>query len=269
MGKASCGLTSGFKKTVRCLRQRRFIFGMLRKIHWTASPRADEEMEASFTAFVADPAFPCLGAKAALNSGSQTLRVYQELGAKQSAAELARDLEAFIFSAVRRASAFATFVAMFREPRGVGEKRFEELLWWALQELHQIDAARHAWNENVSSDTANARFAFSFASEPLYVVGLHGRSSRHARAFPWPTLVFNPHQQFERLRQDGNWTKMQQTIRRRDIALQGSANPMLNDFGERSEARQYSGRAVEPEWTPPFKVSGRPSAKSGGCPFGH
>jgi len=242
---------------------------MLWTIDPAESPCADEEMKARFTAFVADPASPCLGAKAALNSGSQILRVYQELGAKQCATELARDLEAFIFSDVRRTKAFATFVAMFREPRALAEKKFEKLLWLALQQLHEIDVVRHAWNANVSSDTSNARFAFSFASEPLYVVGLHGGSSRRARRFPWPTLVFNAHEQFERLRREGNWTKMQQTIRRRDVALQGFTNPMLTDFGEQSEARQYSGRAVDADWSPPFKVSGGASAKSGGCPFAH
>ena len=245
------------------------ICAMLRTIDDAESPRADEEMKASFTAFVADPTFPCLGAKAALNSGSQILRVYQELGAKQCATELARDLEAFIFSDVRRTNAFATFVAMFREPRALAEKQFEELLWLALQQVHQIDVVRHAWNTKVSSDPANARFAFSFASEPLYVVGLHGGSSRRARRFPWSTVVFNPHEQFKRLRQDGNWTKMQQTIRRRDVALQGFTNPMLSDFGEQSEARQYSGRAVDADWNPPFKVSGGASAQTGGCPFAH
>ena len=237
--------------------------------HRAELSRADEEMKASFTAFVADPAFPCLGAKAALNSGSQILRVYRELGAKECATELARDLEAFIFSDVRPTNAFGTFVAMFREPRALAEKQFEELLWLALQQLHQIDVVRHSWNAKVSSDAANARFAFSFASEPLYVVGLHDGSSRRARSFPWPTLVFNPHEQFERLRHDGNWTKMQQTIRRRDIALQGSTNPMLSDFGEQSEARQYSGRAVDADWNPSFKVSGGGSTQSGGCPFAH
>ena len=201
---------------------------MSSKSHRAESSRADEEMKASFTAFVADPAFPCLGAKAALNSGSQILRVYRELGAKECATELARDLEAFIFSDVRRTNTFGTFVAMFREPRVLAEKQFEELLWLALQQLHQIDVVRHSWNAKVSSDAANARFAFSFASEPLYVVGLHDGSSRRARSFPWPTLVFNPHEQFERLRHDGNWTKMQQTIRRRDIALQGSTNSASN-----------------------------------------
>jgi uncharacterized protein len=242
---------------------------MVRTSHPTESRPADEEIKASFTAFVADPAFPCLGAKAALNSGSQIVRVYQELGTNECATELARDLKAFIFSEVRRTNAFASFVAMFREPRALTEKKFEELLWSTLQQLHLIDAVRHTWNSTVSSDPANARFAFSFASEPLYVVGLHGGSSRRSRRFTWPTLVFNPHEQFDRLRHDGNWTKMQESIRRRDIALQGCTNPMLRDFGEQSEARQYSGRAVDAGWSPRFNVSDGESAKDGGCPFAH
>jgi FPC/CPF motif-containing protein YcgG len=75
--------------------------------------------------------------------------------------------------------------------------------------------------------------------------------------------VFNPHEQFERLRADGHWKRMQETIRRRDLELQGSINPMLSDFGEQSEARQYSGRAVEDNWRAPFK------AVAGKCPFAH
>ena len=85
-----------------------------------------------------------------------------------------------------------------------------------------------------------------------------------ARRFRWPALVFNPHVQFERLRGEGKWKRMQQTIRERDVALQGNINPMLSDFGQSSEARQYSGRAVEADWQPPFKP-----ATAGKCPFHH
>jgi FPC/CPF motif-containing protein YcgG len=53
------------------------------------------------------------------------------------------------------------------------------------------------------------------------------------------------------------------TIRARDVALQGSMNPMLSDFGEQSEARPYSGRAVPQDWIPDFPD---PQKK---CPFAH
>ncbi len=64
--------------------------------------------------------------------------------------------------------------------------------------------------------------------------------------------MFNSHLQFEKLRSDGRFDKMKEIIRNRDEALAGSINPMLSDHGEASEARQYSGRAVEPEWKCPF-----------------
>jgi FPC/CPF motif-containing protein YcgG len=38
----------------------------------------------------------------------------------------------------------------------------------------------------------------------------------------------------------------------RDLRLQGSLNPNLSDFGKKSDARQYSGRAVEANWKCPF-----------------
>jgi FPC/CPF motif-containing protein YcgG len=97
----------------------------------------------------------------------------------------------------------------------------------------------------------------------MYVIGLHANSARIARRFPWPTLVFNPHRQFEKLRADGKWKRMQGAIRERERELQGTTNPMLSDFGEQSEARQYSGRAVEKDWAVPFPVDARK------CPFAH
>jgi FPC/CPF motif-containing protein YcgG len=45
---------------------------------------------------------------------------------------------------------------------------------------------------------------------------------------------------------------MRETIRARDMKLQGTLNPNLSDFGKQSEARQYSGRAVEQNWKCPF-----------------
>jgi len=46
---------------------------------------------------------------------------------------------------------------------------------------------------------------------------------------------------------------MKQAIRKRELNLQGSINPMLSDYGNASEARQYSGRVVEKDWRCPFK----------------
>jgi FPC/CPF motif-containing protein YcgG len=88
----------------------------------------------------------------------------------------------------------------------------------------------------------------------MYVIGMHPKSSRLARTRPYPTMVFNLHEQFDRLRAREKFETMKQTIRGREMTFQGSINPMLTSFGENSEARQYSGRAVPAEWSCPFHV---------------
>ena len=100
-------------------------------------------------------------------------------------------------------------------------------------------------------------FSLSFGGEAFFAVGLHPNASREARRFGAPAIVFNLHDQFERLRADGLYDKLRRTILERDEALQGSVNPMLARHGEGSEARQYSGRKVDDGVALPPSSSGR------------
>jgi hypothetical protein len=145
-----------------------------------------------------------------------------------------------------------TFAAVFTGPPPADEITFERALWSQLQHLHEADPARGAWDPTASADPESAEFSFSFGERALFVVGMHPASSRLARRFRWPALVFNPRTQFERLRAEGRFDRLRSVVRERDVALQGTPNPNLADFGEASEARQYSGRATEPEWRCPF-----------------
>ena len=219
-----------------------------------------------FRQFVTGPQFPCVGARAAYNSDSYVVAAYDELGSQTSTADLARDLFEFTRSEMRDASEYATFAAVFRQPHTCDEVEFEERLWRQLASLNALDAAHFEWDASVRSDPTDPQFSFSFGGQSLYVIGMHPGSSRIARRFRWPTMIFNPHEQFERLRADGKWKRMQETIRDRDMQLQGSINPMLSDFGTATEARQYSGRAVEEDWRAPFEAV-KPAA--GKCPFHH
>jgi FPC/CPF motif-containing protein YcgG len=98
----------------------------------------------------------------------------------------------------------------------------------------------------------DVNFSFSIAGTGFFIVGLHPNSSRKARRFSRMAMVFNPHAQFDRLRESRQYDRIQKTIRARELKLQGSLNPNLSDFGTQSEARQYSGRAVEENWKCPF-----------------
>ena len=223
---------------------------------------------AAFTKLITASKFPCVGAKAAWNAGSYVIKTYGRLGSLSTSTLLAAQLLDFTRSAMARKGRLATFVAIFHQPAAPSEKEFEKLLWLQLQRLEEISARSYGWDQSVASDPTHPRFSFSFGGQAFYVVGLHRKSSRVARRFPWPALVFNPHAQFEKLRRNGKWRRMRSVIRERDLALQGSINPMLADFGEISEARQYSGRLVDKSWEAKFRPT--PISPDGVCPFsGH
>lgn len=145
---------------------------------------------------------------------------------------------------------FASFIAVFRGPQVCDEKHFERMLWSQLRRLHEVDD--EPWSERVSWDPDDAHFAFSVAGSAYFVVGMHPLASRDARRAATPTLVFNPHEQFETLRATGQFLRMRDLIRDRDQQLQGTVNPMVADHGATSEARQFSGRQVGPGWRAPF-----------------
>ena len=108
------------------------------------------------------------------------------------------------------------------------------------------------WDPSVSKHLNDNNYSFSIVGRAFYIVGMHPNSSRKARQMPYATLVFNLHSQFEKLREMGAYNQVRNRIRNRDIKLQGTINPMLKDFGQESEAKQYSGRKVEKNWECPY-----------------
>jgi uncharacterized protein len=228
------------------------------------TPPLMEFVHDSFRALVLNSRFTCVGAKAAIRRGAYRVGLYDALGSIGATAGLARDLFSFVEEQEKIGGTFTTFVASFAGPNVADEADFERLLWAQLQLLHKEDRRHHRWAPCVSSDSEDPEFAFSFAERAFFVVGLHPASSRFARRFAWPTLVFNPHHQFDRLREEGRYARMQEVIRSRERKLQGSLNPNLADFGVRSEARQYSGRPAEEGWRCPFHAGGRQNASNKG-----
>ena len=149
----------------------------------------------------------------------------------------------------------------FAGPDILDEARFEDLMWQRIQSFADKDAwLGQPYDHRVSADPSDPHFSLSFGGEAFFVVGLHPAASRPARRFPRPTLVFNLHDQFERLRDEGRYDKMRARILHRDIALAGDINPMLARHGEASEAAQYSGRLVDDDWRCPFSDKRGPGA---------
>ena len=193
---------------------------------------------------------PCIMAQTLFKMENPTLHIYTGLGSRAAAAALLEGLTAFVDEYDVTSNEFASFLAVFPDRTFMTEKEFETRLWQQLQYLHELDTA--AWDTSVSADPASPCFSFSIAGTAFYVVGLHPNSSRLSRQSPYSALVFNMHRQFEKLREMGVYHSVRDRIRERDNALQGAINPMLSDFGVKSEARQYSGRQVSHSWKCPF-----------------
>jgi FPC/CPF motif-containing protein YcgG len=217
----------------------------------TPPPRLARLVHDGLRALVDSDGFSCLGAKAAMHQGFYRLGVFGELGGDAATRQLAGALERFVDEREQWDADYSTMIASFTGPVGIDEATFERALWEQLSRLHEVDDTE--WDGRVSDDPDDPHFSFSFAGQGFFVVGLHGATSRYARRFAWPTLVFNPHDQFERLRQSGGMERLQHMIREREVNLQGDLNPNLSDYGSAPEARQYSGRPVGDDWQCPFR----------------
>jgi FPC/CPF motif-containing protein YcgG len=213
----------------------------------------DAGLQQRFRKFIHAPRFSCVGAKAALSRGRLSTVVARDITSAWNDLEIHRTLLDFVRQYRRQPGPFRSLAVIFRGPLDLSEKEFERHLWERLQSLSDKDAWRgQRYDPRVSPHPDNPHFAVSFGGEGFFIVGLHPHATRPARRFETPVMVFNLHDQFERLRAAGTYEKLRRTIIERDVALAGSPNPMLARFGERSEAAQYSGRMVDEGWVCPF-----------------
>ncbi len=219
---------------------------------------ADHALAHDLRDFIAAPDFPCVGAKAALSRDQIAVVVARDIGSGWDDLRIYPLLLDWVESYRADPTLFRSFAVVFEGPRNLSETQFERCLWSRLQSLTDKDAwSGKPYDHRVSDNPHDTDFSLSFGGEAFFVVGLHPSASRPARRFAAPTMIFNLHDQFERLRAEGTYDKLRRSILSRDMALAGSENPMLARFGEASEARQYSGRAVGEGWECPFHPAGR------------
>ncbi|SHI73338.1 hypothetical protein SAMN04488096_10429 [Mesonia phycicola] len=189
-------------------------------------------------------------AQTVFNQNNVLLYDYQHIADEKKSKKLLEDLNEYVVNYNFHSKKMKSFIAVFSQEKPVSEKEFEHKLWKQLQLLSNLD--KHDWDNTVNADPNHKDFSYSLLGKSFYIVGMHPNSSRLARKSPSFALVFNLHVQFEKLREMNIYTSIRNRIRKRDKQLQGSINPMLEDFGEGSEARQYSGRKVEESWKCPF-----------------
>jgi FPC/CPF motif-containing protein YcgG len=194
-----------------------------------------------------------VGAKSALAHDNLKTLAAHRLDSSWDDLMIHRELLAWAREYRENSDGFRSLAVIFEGPDNLSEAEFENQMWARIQSMADKDAwLGQSYDQRVSADPNDPHFSLSFGGEAFFVIGLHPNASRPARRFSYPALIFNLHDQFERLREDGRYEKMRDTILERDRKLAGDVNPMLAKHGEASEARQYSGRQVDEAWQCPF-----------------
>jgi FPC/CPF motif-containing protein YcgG len=206
-----------------------------------------------YFSFLNTRAFPCIGAKSAITKQQLKCIVVDHIACPKDDRAILQFLYGFIDEYRDSGTLFHSATVIFEQPVIPNEEMFDALLWKRLQALADLDAKDHAYDHRVSKEPDSPFFSFSLKEEALFIVGLHPASSRASRQFKYPALVFNPHAQFEKLKETDRYERMKNIIRKRDREYSGSVNPMLEDFGDASEVHQYSGRNYDTNWKCPFK----------------
>jgi len=201
-------------------------------------------------AFINFRDFPCVMAKSVLKKGH--LENYQ-IKDSTSEEELLNYLYMFIDHFRNEPQKLHSCIFEFPCFEDSTFERFESYFWNLLEELSKLDKQKYRHDDRVSNSYSNSNYSYSLKEEAFFIVMLHPQSPRLSRRYSYPSIVFNPHEQFENLRKANKYQKIKNIIRKRDQKVQGSVNPMLSDFGERNELYQYTGRdysvgEVMPPW---------------------
>jgi uncharacterized protein len=202
--------------------------------------------------FIGQLSFPCIMAKTVAHKGLLQVETVSDFNAS-SAKSVLTEIYGFIDSYRQKQQRLSSFAVILHSELSSPFDSFEQNFWAFLSQLNHYDKEKYPHDDRVSSDYLDDAFSFSLKAEAFFILALHPQSPRWSRRFKYPAIIFNPHAQFERLRRVGIFTKVRNIIRKRDMLLQGSINPMLNDFGEKSEVYQYLGRTYTPQDIIPLK----------------
>lgn len=213
----------------------------------------DDERLRSIIMHIDQGGFPCVGAKSALASDGLTMLTAGLITEASDSRRIHEAIVGMISSEDADAKGFRSLAVVFSGPGNFDEELFEIALWRKLDALLAEDRRQgYISAPGFSDDPVDPKFALSFGGRAFFAIGLHPNSSRKARRLPFPAIIFNPHDQFKKLRAERKYERMREVILARDMQFDGSPNPMVARHGEVSEARQYSGRAVTNDWVCPI-----------------
>ncbi len=205
--------------------------------------------------FLSRKDFACVAAREAVSRQQVKCFVAGHMGCPHDDSAILDFLYDFIQTYRNQKNRYHSAAILFAPTVVRDENMFDTLMWQRLQALSDADATKYPYDSRVAAQPESEDFSFSLMEEALFIIGLHPLSSRPSRRFKYATLVFNPHEQFQQMKESTQYDKMKNIVRKRDMAYSGSINPMLDDFGNSSEVYQYSGKQYSNEWECPLKIS--------------
>ncbi len=209
----------------------------------------------SFHSFISDSLFPCVAAKDALTKDNIQIFTAQHIGCPADDERILAFLYDFTDSYRIAETGFHSAAIIFEQPENPSEDLFDNFMWQRLNAIKKLDEKNYEHDVRVDNNPASPNFSFSIKEEAYFILALHANNSRPARQFKHPTLIFNPHAQFEAMKTTNRYEKMKAVVRKKDLMLAGSINPMLTNFGEASEVYQYSGKEYDKNWKCPLGFS--------------
>lgn len=212
-----------------------------------------ESIIREYLEFLGAKEYPCVAAKAALSRSQIQCMVAGDMTKSDSDRKILNFIYHFVDHYRESTKPYHSACIIFPRPELFDEEMFDKLLWVRLNALAVLDKENFSHDPRVDSDPHSRRFSFSLKEEAFFIIGLNPLSPRKSRSFKYPSIVFNPHQEFERLRRTNKYDQMKRTVRKRDAIFSGSVNPMLTDFGDASEVFQYTGIQHKTGWVCPLK----------------
>jgi FPC/CPF motif-containing protein YcgG len=208
----------------------------------------------AISAFLGQKNYPCAPALHSFKRGDYLVGLYpDEFGSAQSSLALFRDLLFFREKQKSSGSPYMTFWAIFDGYCDFSEEEFERRFWREISAASSHQDAKASWDIRFSADPEDMKFCPSFGGEAFFIVGMHANSSRKARRFPYPAMVFNLYEQFDALAERGQYEAIVKLNRGRELQFQGDLNPMVLEHGEKWESIQFSGKKNQGSWKCPFK----------------
>ena len=207
-----------------------------------------------FDKFINNKQYPCVADRAAMSRGHVPCLIAGDIKSDKDDERILHFIYDFIARFRNASESLFSAAVIFEKPESISEEAYETFFWQRLQALWNLDARKFPYSADVSADPRDHHFSFGLGEEAFFVIGLYPNSSRASRRFKYPAIVFNPHVQFDRLRKAGQYEKIKSIVRKRDQHYSGSTNPMLQNFGDSSEAMQYTGRQYGAQWTCPLQM---------------